>query len=69
MWYAVPIEHLLLLLRSDAIVLVHEVEEGALGLLKGRVGARLEVAQIGEDAFFELLRVLYRSPKSLEAEG
>ena len=68
MRYAVPVEHLLLLLRSNAIVLVHEVEEGAFWLLERRIGARLEVAQIREDAFLELLRVLHRSSKGLEAE-
>ena len=68
MRYAVPVEHLLLLLRSNAIVLVHEVEEGALWLLERRIGARLEVAQIREDAFLELFRVLHRSSKGLEAE-
>lgn len=46
MWHAVPVEYLLLLLRSDAVVLVHEVEEWTLWLLKRCIGARLEVAQI-----------------------
>lgn len=67
--YAVPVEDLLLLLRADAVVLVEEVKEAALGLLKGRVGAGLEVAQVGEDALLELLRVLHGPAEGLEAEG
>ena len=66
---AVPVEHLLLLLRSDAIVLIHEVEEWALWLLERCIGARLEVAQIREDAFLELLRILHRTSEGLESEG
>ena len=46
MWHAVPIKHLLLLLRSDAVVLVHEIEERALWLLERRISARFEIAQI-----------------------
>lgn len=69
MGHAVPVEYLLLLLRADAIVFVHKVKESALGLFEGRIGARFEVAQIREDALFEFLRVLDRSPKGLEPEG
>lgn len=36
---AVPVEDLLLLLGADAVVLVEQVEKGALGLLERRVGA------------------------------
>lgn len=46
MWHTVPVENLLLLLRPYAIVLIHEVEEGALWLFEGRIGAGLEIAQI-----------------------
>lgn len=69
MWHTVPIEHLLLFLRSYTIVLVHEVEEGALRLLEGGIGARLQVAQIRKDALLEFLRILDWSPESLEPEG
>lgn len=55
MWHAIPIEHLLFFLSSYAIVLVHEVEERALGLFKGCIGARLQVAQVRENPFLELL--------------
>ena len=55
MWYAVPVEYLLLLLRSDAIVLVHEVQERTFWLLERCIGARLEIAQIRKDALFEFL--------------
>lgn len=68
MRHAVPEEHFLLLLRSYAIILVHEVEERTLGLLKRGIGARLEIAQIRKDALFELLRVLDGSPESLKSE-
>ncbi len=66
MWHAIPIEDLLFLLRSYAVVLVHEVEERALWLLKGCIGARLQVAQIREYPFLELLRVLHRSSEGLK---
>ena len=69
MWHAVPVEHLLLLLCSDAIVLVHEVEKGALWLLERRIGARLEVAQIREDALLKFFRILHGPSKGLEPEG
>ena len=69
MWHAIPVEHLLLLLRSDAIVFVHKVEEWALGFLERCIGARLEVAQIREDALFKLFRILDRASEGLETEG
>jgi hypothetical protein len=66
--HTVPVEDLLLLLRTDAVVLVQKVEEGAFRLFQRSVSARLEVSQIREDALFKLLRVLDRATKSLEAE-
>jgi hypothetical protein len=39
MWHAVPVEDLLLLLGSDAVVLVEEVKEGALGLFQRGIGS------------------------------
>lgn len=69
MWHAVPVEHLLLLLSPDAVVLVEEVEEGALGLFQRSIRAGFQVSQIREDAFFELLGVLDGSAKGLESEG
>ena len=69
MWHAIPVEHLLLLLRSDAIVLVHKVEEWTLGFLERCIGARLEVAQIREDALLKLFRILNRASEGLETEG
>nr|POE56750.1 hypothetical protein CFP56_33722 [Quercus suber] len=67
--HAVPVEDLLLFLRADAVVLVEEVEEGALGLLERGIGAGLEIAQVGEDAFLEFLRVLDRPAEGLETKG
>ena len=69
MWNAVPIEDLLLLLCSNAVVLVHEVEERTLWLLEGRVCSRLQIAKVGENALLELLRVLDRPSECLESEG
>jgi hypothetical protein len=66
---AVPVKDLLLLLSSDAVVLVKEVEEGTLGLLQRSISSRLEVSQVREDTLLELLRVLDRSAESLESEG
>jgi len=51
---AIPVEDLLLLLCPNTVVLVKEVEEGALGLFERSIGTGLEVSQVGEDAFFEL---------------
>jgi hypothetical protein len=69
MRYAVPVKHLLLLLRADTVVFVQEIEERALGLLQRGVGAGFEVPQIGENAFFEFLRVLDWATEGLKAEG
>lgn len=66
---AVPEEDLLLLLCADAIVLVEEVEEGALWFFQGCVVAGLEVTEIREDALFKLFRVLHGATKSVEAES
>lgn len=66
---AVPVEDLLLLLRSDAVVLVEKVQEGALGLLEGSISSGLQVSQIREDTLLELLGVLDGASESLEAEG
>ncbi len=65
---AVPIEHLLLFLSSDTIILVEEIKERTLGLLQRRICAGLEISQVGEDAFFEFLGILYWSTKGLKAE-
>lgn len=67
--HAVPVEHLLLLLRPDAVVLVEEVQEPTFGLLQSRISAGLEIAQIGEDALLEFLGVLDRAAKGLETKG
>ena len=69
MWHAVPVKYFLFLLCSNAIVLVQEVKERTFGLFKRRICARLEVAQIREDAFLELFRVLNRASKGLEPKG
>lgn len=66
---AVPIKDLLLLLRSNAVILVQEIEERTLGLFQRSICARFEVPQVGENAFLELLGVLYGTAKGLEAEG
>lgn len=68
MGHAVPVEHLLLLLRSDAIVLVHEVQERTFRLFQRRIGSGFEIAQVREYAFLEFLRVLHRSPEGLKAK-
>lgn len=41
--YTVPVEDLLLLLRADTVVLVQEVEEGALGLFQRCIGTGLQI--------------------------
>ena len=69
MRYAVQIENLLLLLGSDAVILVEKVQERALWLLERCIGTRLQVSQIREDAFLEFLRVLDGSTECLKAEG
>lgn len=68
MWHAIPVEDFLLLLRPDTIVLVHKIEERALRLLEGGVGAGFEVPQIREDAFLEFLGVLHRPTEGLKAK-
>lgn len=66
---AVPVEYLLLLLGSDAVVLVQEVQERTFGLLQGSICPRLEISQVGEDTLFEFLRVLHWTAEGLESEG
>lgn len=66
---AVPVEHLLLLLSSDAVVFVEKVQERTLGLFQGRVCTGFEIPEIREDAFLKFLGILHRSTKCLEAEG
>jgi len=51
----IPVEDLLLLLGADAVVLVQKVEKGTLWFFERSISARLEVSQVGEDAFFKLL--------------
>jgi len=68
-WYAVPIKNFLLLLRSNAVVLVKEIKESTLGFFQGGVGARLQVSQVGEDTLLEFLRVLHGSAEGLESKG
>lgn len=66
---AVPVEDLLLFLRANAVVLVEEIEEGALGFFEGGIGSSLQVSQVGEDTLLELLRVLHGASEGLEAKG
>lgn len=66
---AVPVEDLLLFLGADAVVLVQEIKEGALGLLERRIGSGLEVSEVGEDPLFELLGIPHGAPEGLESKG
>jgi hypothetical protein len=45
-WNGEPVEDFLLLLGSNAVVLVEEVEEFGLGFLKRGVGAGFEISKI-----------------------
>ena len=65
---AVPVKDLLLLLCSDAVVLVEKVKEGALGFFERGIGAGFQVAKIGKDALLELLGVLDGPAEGLESE-
>ena len=64
----IPVKDLLLLLRTDALVLEQQIQERAFGFLQARVDARLEIPQIGEDALLELLHVAHRATERLEAK-
>jgi hypothetical protein len=66
---AIPVENLLLFLGPDAVVFVQEIQKRALGFFERGIGAGFEVAQVGEDSFFEFLRVLDGAAKRLEAKG
>lgn len=68
MWYAVPVEDLLLFLCANAVVLVKEVQEWALGLLKRCIGSRLQIPQIRKDTLLKFLRVLDRTSERLKSE-
>lgn len=52
-----PIEHLLLLLGSYAVVLIEEVEKLGLRFFQRSVGAGFQISQIREDALFELFGI------------
>lgn len=69
MWYTVPIKDLLLLLRTNAVVLVQKIQKRTFRLFERSISTRLEVSQVREDALLKLLRVLDRPTKGLEAEG
>jgi hypothetical protein len=58
----------LFLLGSNAIVLVKEIKECTLWFFQRRIRTGFKVSQVGEDAFFELFRILDRSPERLKAE-
>jgi hypothetical protein len=68
MGHRVPVEHLLLLLGADALVLEEQVEERRLGLFEASVLGGLEVAQIAEYTFLKLLHVAYGPAKCFETE-
>jgi hypothetical protein len=68
MGHTVPVKDLLLLLRSDTVVLVQEVKKAALWLLKGGICARFQVPQVRKDTLLEFLRVLHRATKCLESK-
>ena len=68
MGHTVPVKDFLLLLCSNAIVLVQEVKETALWLLEGGICARFQVSQIREDTLLEFLRVLHGATKCLESK-
>ena len=69
MRHAVPVEHFLLFLCSDAIVLVHEVQEWTLRLFERCIGPRFQIAQIGEYSLLEFLGILDWTAEGLEAKG
>lgn len=68
MRYTVPIEDLLLLLRTYAVVLVEKVKKWTLWVLQRGITAGFEVSEVRENAFFKFLGVLDRAAKSLEAK-
>jgi hypothetical protein len=68
MRHTVPVKDFLLLLRSNAVVLVQEVKEAALWLLEGGICARFQVSQVREDTLLEFLRVLHGATKCLESK-
>ena len=68
MWHAVPVEDLLFLLCANAVVLVEKIQEATLWLFERGIGARLQVAQVGEDTLLKLLGVLDWTAKGLESE-
>jgi len=67
--YTVPVENLLLLLRSNAIVLVKEVKERTFRLLQRGIGTGFQVAQVRENALLEFLRVFHGPAEGLESKG
>ena len=62
-----PIEYLLLLLGSDAVVFIEEVEKLGLRFFQRSVSARFQISQIRKDALFELFGVDDGTAKRLKA--
>ena len=58
----------MLLLCSNAIVLVQEIQKGALGFLQRSIRAGFQISKVREDTFFKLLRVLHGTTESLESK-
>jgi hypothetical protein len=69
MWHAVPVENLLLLLCSNAVVFIEKIEKGALGFFECRIGASFQISEIREDTLLKLLRVFDWTAKGLKSEG
>lgn len=67
--HAVPVKHLLLLLGSDTVVFVQKVEERTLRFFQSRIGASLEVSQIGKDTLLKLLGVFDGATERLKSES
>ena len=68
MRHTVPVEHLLLLLRPNAVVLVQKIQETTFRLFERGICAGLEIAQVRENALLEFLGILHWPPEGLKSE-
>lgn len=63
MRYGEPIEDLLFLLSSNAVVFIKEIKELGFRFFQRGVGSRLEISEVGENSLFKLFGVCDGSAK------
>jgi hypothetical protein len=69
MWHTIPIENLLLFLRSDTIVLIEKIKEWAFWFFECRICSSLKISEIRKNTLFELLRIFDGTSECLKPKS